>query len=87
MAAAAVAEVERLRMPAVEVLHPGGEPRLRRLHDEVEVVRHQTPDVDAPAVSAGRPVEQPHPRLAVFAVADDCGAVDASDEDVKRSVG
>jgi hypothetical protein len=47
---AAVACVEGFRVLAVEVAHPLGEVGSRRLDEQVVVVAHEAPDVEAPAV-------------------------------------
>jgi hypothetical protein len=49
---AAVACVEGLRILAVQVAHPLGQVRLRRLDEQVVVVAQQAADVEAPAVPA-----------------------------------
>jgi hypothetical protein len=50
--------VERHRVDAVEVLHPLGDVRVRRLDDEVVVVGHQREGVDRPAPLARDLAEQ-----------------------------
>jgi hypothetical protein len=52
------AGVERDRVDAVEVLHSLGDVRVRRLDDEVVVVRHQREGVDGPAPLARDLAEQ-----------------------------
>jgi len=51
MAVAAVAEVEPLRVAAVQVLHAARELLLRRLDEQVVVGAHQAHRVHAPAVA------------------------------------
>jgi hypothetical protein len=48
-----VAPVEARGVEPVQALHPGRELRLRRPDDEMEVVRHQRPGVELPAMSRG----------------------------------
>jgi hypothetical protein len=50
VADAVVAAVEADRVQAVQALHPGGELRLGRVNDEVEVVVEQAPDDEVPPV-------------------------------------
>jgi hypothetical protein len=86
MAGAAVTEVEALRVPAAEVLHAGGQLGLRRLDDNVVVVRHQAEDVDRPAVAVDRLRQQLEKDEAIAVVADDRSAVDAARGDVEDPV-
>src|SRR3954453_14944044 len=51
VAASPVAEVDPRRVPSAQVLDAGGESRLRRVDDDVVVVRHQAEDVDLPLVA------------------------------------
>jgi hypothetical protein len=75
---AVVAPVEARRVEAVEALHPGRELRLRRPDDEMEVVRHQRPRVELPAVPRCDLAEQPHPGVAIQRVENDRAALDAA---------
>jgi hypothetical protein len=81
-----VTVVEALCVAAVQVLDARGELRLRRLDDQVDVVRHQTEGVDPPSVPRDRQREQVHVHAAVVVVAVDGGAVDAACGDVEDAV-
>jgi hypothetical protein len=78
MALAPPAEVEALRVTATQVLDAGRELRLRRVDDDVVVVRHQAEHVDSPLVAVDRLREEREERAAVMVVADDVGAVHAA---------
>jgi hypothetical protein len=77
MADLAVARVERDRVEAVERVHTFGDVRVRRLHDQVVVVRHQAVRVDGPASRPRHLAEEPREELAVVVSAVDRRAADA----------
>lgn len=66
-----VAAIEAHRVEAVEPMHPGGELRLRRADDEMEVVRHQRPDEHVPAKAKPDLAELSLPVVAVTRVEND----------------
>jgi hypothetical protein len=86
MAVAAVAEIEPLRVAAVQVLHSARELLLRRLDDEVVVRPHQADGVHAPAVAVDALLEEAHEGVAVGIVAEDERAEDAARRDVEEPV-
>jgi hypothetical protein len=69
--AATVPLVESPCVGAVQVSHPIGQVRSRRLEDEVVVVSHQAPRVHAPAVAALDPPEDVEEGGPVLAVEED----------------
>lgn len=73
-----VAAVEPDRVEAVQALQAGGELGLRRPDDQVEVIRHQRPGMELPALSSGDISEQPHPGVAVERVEDDRAPLDSA---------
>jgi hypothetical protein len=77
-----VAPVEPHRVEAVQPLHPGGELRLGRPDDQVEVVGHQHPDDQLPAVAPADLAEQTHPGVAIDDVERDQTLLDAAYRDV-----
>jgi hypothetical protein len=87
VAGAAVTPVEELRVDAVEVLDALGQILLRRLDDEVDVIRHETESVQAPAVTANRLDEKPEVQAGVLGVEEDAAAVHPAREDVEIAVG
>jgi len=80
--AAVVAAVEALRVDAVQASHAVREQRLRREDKEVEVVRHQRPHVELPAVAPDGVVEQLLPVIRVERVEHDRPALHATRGDV-----
>jgi hypothetical protein len=68
MSPAAVSRVEQLRVPAVEESHPIGDVSPRRLHDQVEMRRHQAVDVANPPVAKDRPTKDSLEDRAVLVV-------------------
>jgi len=66
-----VAAVEAHRVEAVEPMHPGGELRLRRPDDEMEVVRHQRPDEHVPSEAQPDLAELSLPVVAVARIQND----------------
>jgi hypothetical protein len=77
-----VARVERHRVEPVEVVHALGDVGVRRLHDEVVVVRHQAVRVDAPSTRPRHLEQETGEELAVVVAAVDGRAADASRHDV-----
>ncbi|HUQ22434.1 MAG TPA: hypothetical protein VM049_05410 [Gaiellaceae bacterium] len=69
-------------MQAIEALHPARELGLRRLHQQVEVVVEQHPDVELPTESSLNVQELPVPRLAIEVVEDDRPLLDAAADHV-----
>src|ERR1019366_7162912 len=65
MATAAVGPVEPVCVPAIEPVHSFREIRIRSLHDEVIVVRHQHPRGERPAEPLHRDAEEKEELLAV----------------------
>jgi hypothetical protein len=72
-----VARVESHRVEPVEGVHPFGDVRVRRLHDEVVVVRHQAVRVDRPASCPRHLAEELGEELAVVVTAVDRRAAHA----------
>jgi hypothetical protein len=79
---AAVACVEGFRVLAVEVAHPVREVGGGRLDEQVVVVAHETPDVEAPAVSPLYPPQDVDEGDAVIGIAEDRRVVVALRSDV-----
>ena len=82
MPAAVVAAVEPDRMQGVQALHSARELGLRRLHEEMEVVVEQDPDVNRPAEASLDLDEQLVPGLAIQVVEDDRPLLDAAADHV-----
>lgn len=82
-----MAEVEPLRVPAMEELHPAREPGLARLDDQVNVVRHVDGAVHAPAVAALDFDEVALVRAVILVVREDAPPFDAARVDVVPAVG
>jgi hypothetical protein len=74
--------VERHRVDAVEVVHALRDVRVRRLHDQVVVGRHQAVGVDRPPAPAGDLAEESQKELAVVVAAVDRRPADAARDDV-----
>jgi hypothetical protein len=66
-----VEEVEGLRVFTVQALHPGRKIRVRRLDDQVVMVRQQAVPVEPPAVARAERREHPEKRLGVPVVDED----------------
>jgi hypothetical protein len=79
---AAVACVEGFRVLPVEVAHPVREVGGRRLDEQVVVVAHEAPDVEAPAVPPLHPPQDVDEGGAVIGVAEDRRVVVALRSDV-----
>jgi len=77
MAHLSVARVERHRVEAVEGVHAFGDVGVRRLHDEVVMVRHQAVRVNGPASRTRHLAEELAEELAVVVTAVDRRAADA----------
>jgi hypothetical protein len=62
--------IEALGIDAVELSHPFGQVRVRRLHEQVIVVAHQTVGVTPPVEALANIGEQTqeHPPVAVTAI-------------------
>jgi hypothetical protein len=84
---AAVACVEGLRVLPVQVAHPVGQVRLRRLDEQVVMVAQQAPDVEAPAVAAHNAPQDLDEGKAIVCVAEDRGVVVPLRADVVVSAG
>jgi hypothetical protein len=78
----AVTGVEGFRVLAVEVAHPVGEVGGGRLDEQVVVVAHEAPDVEAPAVSPLDPPQDVDEGSAIAGVAEDRRVVVALRSDV-----
>jgi len=87
VAPAAVACVEPLGVPAVQLLEPGRELRDGRLYDEVVVVRHQAERVQAPVVLADDEAEESQEDPAVVVVPVDGDPSGTARGDVEPAVG
>ncbi len=87
MAGALVPVVEPPGVLAVQELDSGGEPRLRRVEHEVDVVAHQAVGVAVPLVAFDGLGEQAEIGEPVVVVAKDRRAVDAASSHVKVAVG
>jgi len=74
MPAAAMPPVEVAGIAAAEILHPGREVRLGRLHEQVLVVRHEDERVQPPSVGFHRPSQPIEASVPVGIVTDDCAA-------------
>jgi hypothetical protein len=79
--------IEGARVAAVQVAHAFVEVRLRRLDDQVEVIAHQTADVDLPLVTARDAAEQVNEEHPVLVVEDDRSVVVAACDDVVDGTG
>lgn len=86
VAVAAVAAVEALGVDTVQVPHAAGEVRLRRLHEQVVVVRHQAVREPLPAVALAAERECLEEALAVCRVPVDRLALVPTCDDVEDSV-
>jgi hypothetical protein len=82
-----VALVEGAGVTAVQVPHPVGEVRERRLDEEVVVVPHQAAHVRPPAVTPFDPAQDVEEDDPVAVVHDDRGVVVAADPDVVEGTG
>lgn len=87
VAGALVPQVEAERVRAVEPLDAGGELRLRRVEDEMDVVVHEAEGVAVPPVAVDGRSEAPEIAEPVVVVADDRGAVDPTRGHVEITVG
>jgi hypothetical protein len=72
---AAVSCVEGLRVLPVQVAHPVGQVRLRRLDEQVVMVAQQAADVEAPAVAAHDTPQDLDEGKAIVCIAEDRGVV------------
>jgi hypothetical protein len=78
----AMAIVERAGVLSVQVAHPGGEVRERRLDDQVVVVAEQAPGMQSPAVAAAGALQDLCEDRPVRVVAEDRVVVIALRTDV-----
>jgi hemoglobin-like flavoprotein len=78
VADAVVPAVEALGVEPVEALHAGREQRLRRLHDEMEVVVQQHPGVQIPAETPDHVDEALLPPPTIEVVLHDRALLDAT---------
>jgi hypothetical protein len=83
---ASVALVEAKGVRAVKPLDPGGELRLRRVENEVDVVVHQAERMAPPAVTGNGCGQAAEIREPIQVVADDRRAVDAASRHVEVTV-
>jgi hypothetical protein len=81
-----VGSIEPVCVPAVEPVHPFREIRLRSLHDEVIVVRHQHPGSEGPAEPLHRNAEEKEELLAVADGAKDRPALIAAGSNVVQRI-
>jgi hypothetical protein len=79
---ASVAVVESPGVGAVKVAHAGGQVRLGGLDDEVVVVSHQAPGVDAPVIAALHAAQDVDEGGAVAVIGGDWPPVVAASRDV-----
>jgi hypothetical protein len=82
-----VAFVEVLGIAAVQPLHSGGDVASRRLHDEMDVVRHEAVQVEDPAAAKLERREHAPIDGAVFVVEEDRGAVVPARRNVVETAG
>ena len=86
MAASAVGAIEPASIGAVQPMHPTRRVRLGRLHDEMEVIRHEHPRSDRPSEPLRRQAEEDEKRLAVAITAEDVASLIAAlGEVIERS--
>jgi hypothetical protein len=71
MADVGEARVEVPRVLAIQPLHAAGQVRVRRLNEQMEVVRHEATRVDAPAVSARHPISDLEEPLPIVVILED----------------
>ena len=79
---ASVAVVESPGVGAVEVAHAGGQVRLGGLDDEVVVVSHQAPGVDAPVIAVLHAAKEVDEGGTVAVIGGDWPPVVAASRDV-----
>lgn len=83
----AVAIVEAACVVAVEVTHPCREVRHRRLNDDMVVVPHEAQSVDAPAIAAADPVQDPEKHVPVVCIGVDRAPIVTARGDVVEAAG
>ena len=83
MSAPTVANIERLRVPSVERMHPARHRFTLAQDDEVEVVRHQAEGEHAPVSPGRRESQKPHEATTVELVGLDGAAGDSATRDMK----
>jgi hypothetical protein len=79
--------IEPLRIRALQVAHPCSERGLRRLHEDVQVVRHQAVRVAVPGEPRRRALEDAEePDVVVIVAKDDLASIPPR-EHVKETAG